>query len=527
MDKATRAEARLDVICSRLGISDDGRKWLDCALDPFKDTGGIKPTGFPDQITLPSCVEVIPDEFVISAPSGVAGNWDANIFIDKLYLQELLVTTPYGFNFFFQTGQGTSINTSRGGLVVRSAASGTALDITTTTFASSLKSDTLANAEIRVLGIGMEIHNTTASLEKQGSIICWQAIEDRDDQNYVANVAKDSATAVLPQGFIVKPLPWVPLSAGDAIDLPGSLQWEAAEGAYMVPKLADETNPPQQSIRSFEIDDQLTPIYYGTPIQVSGVTYSTGVFNLRHAFNVFGAYLTGLSNQTTLQVNLKYYVEVFPNKSNTLKRFTGSGCASDAVALRLYSKIRERMPVAVPVKDNNMGAWISGIANVAGSILGGVESFGRQIGVDLSPSNIITTAIRGFSPSSPSIGPNVNINANRQRAVVVPPHTSREIVVHNNSNQPVIEDLTPTHVNTTRTISTQAPFVSNVRRGKILVTGRNDKDLARSMKNNMIPLKAWKSTGPMNYGNKMSEKKINKRKKKNRVLVPEGTIPMN
>jgi len=93
MDKASRAEARIKSVCDRLGITEGGRKWMDTALDPFKDIIQ-KPIGFPDRIMSNSVVQTVHDSVSINAPGIV--NWDCNIFF---FFVEIQSDLRYNTNF--------------------------------------------------------------------------------------------------------------------------------------------------------------------------------------------------------------------------------------------------------------------------------------------------------------------------------------------------------------------------------------------------------------------------------------------
>jgi len=451
---AGKAEDQITNICNKLGITDAGKNWLDVALDPFKDIRQ-HPIGFPDQIATPSVVETINDSFVISAPSSASGgNWDANIFLDKLYLSEPLTATTQGPFGTFQQNSQTGPTYYRGGLVVRSASSGTLLDITQTTFESGLKTDLLLNAQVRVLAIGMEIHNTSANILKQGAICCWRILDDKDDTSRTANLVGNTATPTAGSCVPLVELPEVPETIAQAIDLDSSLQWDAKEGAYIVPILADSTNKPQTQSPTYYSDvPDSGGSGYGTIIDNTDVVYYPGNSNFNHSFSVSGAYLTGLENDNTLQVNVKYYVEIFPNKDNTLKRLAHPSCPLDAKALELYTKVAGLLPTGCSVKDNFIGAFIAGVARVAQmvmpSLIRGAAFVARNskaIGQVLQGGATVANALMSGDSvpytktlSLPSPSPKLTIE---QPKKTKNNEVKKEVItVTNTKKGPVIEDL--------------------------------------------------------------------------------------
>jgi len=77
-------------------------------------------------------------------------------------------------------------------------------------------------------------------------------------------------------------------------------------------------------------------------------------------FNHAGAYFTGLSATTTLQLNVIYYIERFPSQQDSdLVVLATNSSRKDCVAMDLYSEIIREMPVGVPQKMNGLGQWFA------------------------------------------------------------------------------------------------------------------------------------------------------------------------
>jgi len=376
-DRAAKAERSLAKTCGKLGVTEVGKRWLDLCLDPFKDLN-MPTAGYPDSVTLPSVVQTIHDSYSVSVPASVAPGaiWDTNIFIDQLYNNVPLVSTTVDYfqRFALATGQGAT-SYGRGGLVVRSGPAGLPLGITSTTFGASLKQDVLNEGDTRVIGIGLEIHNTTGELYKQGAIVCYRVPDAPIIDTQFNQVIDMGITPCISSSQNAVELIEVPISASQAIDMPGSLQWEAKDGAYIVPILSAPTNYPSspEVIVPYERDEVSVATYYPklSSTGVNKLVSLNGVYlNLVHGFSPSGCFLTGLSYQTTLQVNLTYYIEVFPTKSSVLRRSVQPAPGLDAKALDLYAHIIAHLPVGVEVNDNFLGAFISGIANIARTVGG-------------------------------------------------------------------------------------------------------------------------------------------------------------
>lgn len=404
MDRAAKAERQITDICKQLGITHEGRVWIDTALDPFKDIP-TKPLGYPDNVMTSSVVQTVHDSFDVSGDSlGFVGNWDCNIFLDNVVKSIELIRSPSSrFQTTFNaSAQAPYIGTPhrRGGVSVRAANAGTVLDITTTqnSVCQSLVTDVFDNeTSARLIGIGLEIHNTTSDLHKQGSIICYR-VNDQPDETVATML--ESLTSTTSQGTSAKALELVepPYSAGEAIDLPGSVQWDAAKGCYIVPQMHNDENPPrdmkQLLIYCFDVNASTASFFpaiingTGNPNNIWGVDAPDSQ-NVLSPFSMSGAYLTGLSKETTLTVNLTYYYEQFPSFSSPLRRLTSASAAFDPPALELYGKVCRHMPTGVEVNDNFLGAFISGISTVmrtvakfaptVARVAGGVQSAATMV----------------------------------------------------------------------------------------------------------------------------------------------------
>jgi len=92
-------------------------------------------------------------------------------------------------------------------------------------------------------------------------------------------------------------------------------------------------------------------------------------------FNHFGAYFSGLSASTTLQVNAIYIVERFPTAQETdLVVLAKPSCRADDAAIQLYSEVSRMMPVGVPQRMNGLGEWFSDAVSAASDFISPVLS---------------------------------------------------------------------------------------------------------------------------------------------------------
>lgn len=367
-NRAAKAEAKLQRICEQLGISQAGHFWLDHALDPFKDL--VKPhPGYVDKTTEPSVVEVVKTSVVVTAPGAV--NWDCEIFLDQSLISQYLYTTALTLGVYQRAAQGATPYI-RGGLVCRKANTGTALDITTTDNASCLGVDTAlyANEDCRVIGVGFEVHDTTQELKKQGTAVVWR-MDQPTEQVVPKTVAIDAGTtACISSSTITLTLPQPPTTLAQALDMIGSRQWEAKEGAYVTPVQAADTNPPL-GLRSLCLTCTEGANVYFPIINASGANnlITCNPANAVSPWSMSGAYFSGLDPSATLTINFNYFIERFPNKASAIRRLCYPSPQFDPRAQELYSLVARDMPVGVTVDQNSIGDWIAGIANIASGAL--------------------------------------------------------------------------------------------------------------------------------------------------------------
>jgi hypothetical protein len=405
---AAKAENKIYDLCRKRGLTHQGAVWFDWAVDPFKDVEMCgRPHGFPDEITAPSTVQIVPDSFDLVTPNS-GQSWDAMICIDQLWLSLPSLLTPTfaaSPNTYAQGTQTTA--SSRGGFLVRTGNTGVALTPAASNVASSrsLKQDMTANSDVRILGIAFEVHDTTAELNRQGAVTVFRVPQ---------TVQKDGIVNIIPSvngaggtSYQKIQMSEPPETVGEAIDLPGSMSWEAKHGCYVVSAFTGPQNPPQEFevfcpvVADVDSGAQWVPTIVYTILSGGQTTaYIPGSnANIMMPFSVSGCYFSGLNPLSTLHVNVRYIVEIFPNKVNLLRRLCDNSPAFDPAALKFYSDIKDRIPVGVKVKDNFAGALIAGIANIGMGLTKFIGNNGTMIGKGIEGLGTMTRAVNSVIPA--------------------------------------------------------------------------------------------------------------------------------
>jgi len=426
-------------------LSKAGKDWFLLATDPFHDER-LTLSGYPDTNVAGSVVQCVKQSVAISSPFGTTASdpvWDINL-CDFPQLSQYVtpasnsgtglpytqLTANFGAidsgadqiqGYYIGGLQGFACAT--GGTTYGSVASLGGLNVAGLALPSSYWSGVS-----RIIGKGFEIVNTTAPLYKQGQVTCYR--QPCTTPNNTANqlIATDSAAYVATGNLETWATRQPPGSLAEAQLLEGSQTWDAEQGCYVVGVMnqsENEAKSPMPVASLYMTDDvtganrdEVVTTYPATgrkgcignasvqSAPVSGDVY-LGALSFDHIapFNLSGAYLTGLSPQTTLQLTYKVFVERFPDPSNLdLVVLANPSSGYDACALELYANTISKMPVGVPQGENSLGDWFKGVVNK-------VSSFATPVLKMLAPMHPALGAAAGFS------GMVKNLTGNEQQAI--------------------------------------------------------------------------------------------------------------
>jgi len=414
----SKAEKMLDRIMNYTGIDPMSRGALLNAVDPFHDHP-VRSNGFPDNMSAPSVPECYKTSITVSAPTGVTGNWDMNAVIFPDLSPQLLTawiqptaTTNLSnqCNTWINTKNITSAANfpadlasqgGAGGLTVYAGASGTFMNPQNMTAQLDVLPTRAKFGPSRVYGIGVEFINNTAPLYQQGTVTVWRqpACDPRSATTF-SYTATDTAGS-LPQYYygaastVICANP--PTSVAEALVLQGSRQWHAKEGAMIVSTMNGDEVPVingQTALTGYsEALDTVTAINTAVPVALGGVfaastNSSTAAMGFPRTyltpFNMSGAFFTGLSNSTTITINVRIFAEIFPSDlQNPLTPLAQPSCPYDERAIRLYSEIAKALPPGVMLCENGFGDFfsdiISKVSNFVSPIAGVVSKIAGVI----------------------------------------------------------------------------------------------------------------------------------------------------
>lgn len=375
-------------------FSPDAENWLTSCLDPFHDYQ-YEVEGLPDEKVAPSVVQVHNQKYTLTAPTSAgAGNWDASVLYTGLNTPIewptdssgggwLAVASSPGSGLHTYSSAGLNAGIPMGALQVWAGASGASMEIgapgtvgeTAVALGSVSKTD-----RCRLIGVGIEIHNTTAAVYKQGSLTVAMLPDVAVDTGMVRY--RDS-TASLSDQFqqcdrgVVAATTLKPLLA-----VPGSSTWAAEDGCYLIPRMT--TLPRDVDFFGYSTSpvgaNHRVPVMYGTDGAVAtpepSAYYSSGGSQAlffqpatSSGFSPAQVFLTGLSSASTITISFRTIVEYFPSLNSPLLPLSTPSPVYDPKALAFYSAVAARAPYAVTVDQNGLGDYFKKVLKVMSECL--------------------------------------------------------------------------------------------------------------------------------------------------------------
>lgn len=381
----------LENLVKRNVLTPDGKDWLLLALDPFHDYEHTV-AGYPDangSQTVVSCYQYQTD---ISAPTSAGtGTWDAHVFtlpIAAAVASTIATEDPTWSNMVETASTQHAVlgplniftNASGSDLVPAYPLTGAAAPTVVSLPGASVTD--LNSGCSRIIGMAFEVTNTTAKIYKQGAVTSYRMPQSVSDVSQEC-ILNSASTQIGNISMLRARMP--PSTTAQANLLKGTRTWAASEGVYATACQSSLANPIRQLSSTMVVF--VDPPTGSSAHSVLFTDYVTHTSNTAPAlsalspliektvpFDTTGSFLTGLSNETTLTVKVKYYVERAPTAYESALAVLASPSAGyDEKALRLYSYAINELPVAVPVAENALGDWFRGVVRVLKNVAGGVS----------------------------------------------------------------------------------------------------------------------------------------------------------
>lgn len=388
-NRVVRGEAILNKLVNADVITPAGRDFLMASLDPMHDNQLQNLAGWPDFETAPSVNRLVKQSQTIQMPtvSGVT-NWDA-YFISWPWLNAAQMAFGARANGLVSLGSVLASNlVNIGGVSVFLVPSGEQLLLSKAPNYQLSLSTAYTSGANRVIGAGYEIVNTTSDLYRQGQVAVWR--ETSSPANFTGRITSNSPTqsAIFTLASAIDLYPSPPRSFASAMLLPGTRQWRAADGAYIVIPHRTSENPAslpdyvQPVVSTEETDDKvpnstvqnawttftnsqacMAPPHDDTTVLGGG---SAAILRPQHTYplHLTGCIFTGLSQQTTLTLSSNVFLETFPNIADQdIIVLAHPSAAPDPLAIKLYAECLNSLPVGVMASENPFGEWFAEVVS--------------------------------------------------------------------------------------------------------------------------------------------------------------------
>lgn len=360
-------------------LTSDGRDWLTCALDPYHDFNHTL-AGYPDAAVSQTVVSCYQYQTTVTAPAGVAGDWDAHIFTLPIAFTQNYSVYNQGVDWTTITDPNPTIAGILGPLNIISNAVGSPLVPVVPVSATQARQclpalgvEEAASGCSRIIAMGFEVHNTTADIYKQGAV-CSYRMPTAPGQNMVMFLNNAGPPATSYGSVSGKRFPQPPPTQADAMRMKTSRTWDAREGVYSTVFQSSVDNPlvqmsNQQVLFGKDADPGVAAAAWGSPLAAvpgpANPTVYAPLATKTTPFDVTGAFFTGLSNQTSLTVKLRLYVERAPGWNlPDLAPLASPSAGYDIAALELYAQAINALPAAVKVSENGAGDWWRAVTGV-------------------------------------------------------------------------------------------------------------------------------------------------------------------
>lgn len=376
LSKVTRGEQLLLKAVKQHKLSPQGLAAFEFAVDPFHDKPIDNLVGWPDRVTAPSVVRKFKQSYTVTAAE--AGG-SILIYSWPLLNQATLHTAPRRNAVVDSVADAVSTNTEIAPVMVYKFNKATAdadvlplIGVANVAHEFVIPPSYFSAGPSRLLGMGIEVHDVTADLYKQGTLtICEVPQSLAEEQTLVVRPTTIGGVAYAQTSVEAVDVRRFPTGLSSMTTYPKSLQWDAKEGCYCVSRFDSPDNDPRYAeyrtpwvnsaaTSSYDLPGALntTPKLIGD-YAAGGVAGEPLVFtpNVFCPFDSKCIYLTGLNANSTFTVTVSFALECFPDLSSDLMTLASSSSAFDPKALALISLVMRELPIGCPVRDNPAGEW--------------------------------------------------------------------------------------------------------------------------------------------------------------------------
>jgi hypothetical protein len=446
----------------RVGLTPQGRDFLIAALDPFHDTQLRELAGWPDVETAPSVVRCVKQSVTVATNQAPGANWDCHVvqwpWLDALNSRRWgrPLLAPGGGNRIITNPTAAPFNT--GGLQIYGVVAGNDLDVTDAgaQVGVIVLNPTISQGSGRIVGMAFEVVNTTAEISKQGQCTVYRQPQSHPTgDTWISTVVPPLLDIPFSAHMIRSP----PLNQAQAMLYPGSRQWLAKEGAYIVQTFVGQDNPPQivrydqpciiadptqeDLCAANNISSVIAPVASQMTPTAVGLNAATKIYPIHTG----GAIFTGLSSTSTLTITLNVFYESFPStaESDILVMATPSA-QYDPIALEIFSHCLSQMPVGVTAADNDEGGWFNGLMSIVRDVAPMVAPFLTAVNPMLGAGAIGLGNLAGSYLTAPSPMPPPRVSSTNARNRPAPRPPPRRAIMAPRPSAPQLREQSKQNV---------------------------------------------------------------------------------
>lgn len=367
-------------------ISKAGMEWLTVVTDPWHDTPADF-SGMPDQTIGKSLAFSITKEIQLTKPAVLpAGNWSVRIANHPFLNTHKGVVGISNGNIAIPNVPNIAVDSfpvqvdyAQDGLPFGYGAVATGLHTGVELDSSILE------GSVRCVGMGIEACNTTGALYQQG--LCTIATMPQPDPLAFAGYVgiANGVVNALSTTMSMYPVRGIPSDLSEMVLYKDCAQWHAKEGAYVPVKvktdrpsgMPDPSQPliyagKDPAIINLANIASVVPLTVGATLPGNTTSFQAPTQLSAH-FNAESSVImfTGLSDQTSITLRVRFLIERFPNDSEpALIPLTKQSAKYDPTALEVYSKWCARSPAGCMFTENPSGEWWAKTLSSLGSIIG-------------------------------------------------------------------------------------------------------------------------------------------------------------
>jgi len=385
---------------SKRTVTKLGSAWLTQTLDPFHDHPHDA-VGAPDAVADRSVVYCINDTVTLTAP--VASDLHVYTMPELCSMNLDAITTNGGTVYPATIAEGNYITTPQGCFVggnnydaglfnwsmvptggqtipVRAWGQEPVYNDYVITdipgVAGSTNYSSYCYGRARLVSAAFEVRNTSAELYKGGASISYRMPQEFCYTTFVSGFPGGNGN--LPHTVACPTYRMPPIYASQALLIPDSVVMESPEGNYTVvpvhadngsglciyaPVVIKQTDAPNAWNDALCTHGRDGPFY-----QLSAATINTMPCHRPVHADTVGVFHTGLAAGSTITLNFRSYIEVFPAATDSVYPLSHRSTPIDNTALECLAMCFQQLPVSVPVNWNESSKWWRAVLKAMGAV---------------------------------------------------------------------------------------------------------------------------------------------------------------